>query len=72
MWHPPAGMRAEAEAEAAKGPFGMAFLTYNANTEASAFSCGVETNHFTVPAAQPVDSPVDTAGRRRRLRRRLC
>ena len=68
----PAGMRAEAEAEAAKGPFGMAFLTYNANTEASAFSCGVETNHFTVPAAQPVDSPVDTAGRRRRLRRRLC
>ena len=61
----PAVMRAEAEAEAAKGPFGMAFLTYHANTEASAASCQVdyETN-LVVPAAQPVDSPVDTAGRR--------
>ena len=71
----PAGVRTEAEAEAAKGPFGMAFLTHTTqNTEAWAFSCGVETNQYTVPAAQPVDSPVDTAGRRRRLalRRRLC
>jgi len=62
----PAVMRAKAEAEAAKGPFGMAFLTYHANTEASASSCQVdyETN-LVVSAAQPVDSPVDTAGRRR-------
>jgi len=70
----PAGMRAEAEAEAAKGPFGMAFITHNANTEAWAFSCGAETKHLTVPdtVAQPMDSTVDIAGRRRRLRRRLC